>query len=124
MKKAIFIFFLSSMIYNTSVAQSLSQTRIVYESQDEIVMNNGDQYDILATTDFQKDAEKPAKSGLQIFDHTLTLNRVLVIKNNQNFKKLVEWSKGTVRFYEYREALDFKLEENELSNFAGVVVPD
>lgn len=108
---------LSLLMSICNYAQSLSKTHIIYESKDQIIMNNGKQYQILAKTDFYEVSDSSAKQHIEVLDYTLSLSRILVLKSNDEFIKLVEWSDEDVKFYEYPEVIDFKLEEDQIANY-------
>ncbi len=116
MKRILLSFFLFTSL--TIFGQSLSKTHIIYESKDQIIMNNGKQYQILAETNFYDTADSSIKQHIKVLGHVLFLNRVLILKSDEEFIKIVEWSEDDVTFYEYPEVLDFKIEENQISSFA------
>jgi len=118
MKKAFCILLLGLLGFANGNSQSLSNIRIIFESENQVITNNGFQYDVLSKTSFNTNPDEISKQGLKIFNHNLHLNRILVIKKGQKFQKLVEWSDGPVKFYEFREAMDFKIEENQISYFS------
>ncbi|MBP2831989.1 hypothetical protein J8281_07280 [Aquimarina sp. U1-2] len=90
-------------------AQSLSKTHIIYESDDQVIMNNGKQYEILAATDVDKTLDTPTnQQHITVSNYTLSLNRILILKNNDELIKVVEWSNENAKFYEYPEIVDFE----------------
>ncbi|GAA4274225.1 hypothetical protein GCM10022258_35210 [Aquimarina gracilis] len=99
------------------LGQSLSKTHIIYESKDQIIMNNGKQYQILAETHFDKNSDSSISQQKEMLGHVLSLNRILVLKNDEESIKLVEWSNDNIKFYEYPKVLAFLIEEKQESNF-------
>ena len=100
----------------TSYGQSLSKTHVIYESKDQIVLNNGLQYKILVDKPFFEVTDPTVEKNIQVVEHTLRLNRVLILQSDNEYKELIEWTKGNMKFYESRELVRFNLEGNNISD--------
>ncbi|MDH7446539.1 hypothetical protein [Aquimarina sp. 2201CG14-23] len=100
MKSILFSFFM--MIAISSYGQVLSKTNIIFESKDSIVMNDGKKYKIIKETPLYAVADTTIKLRYSFKDKTLILNRVLLIKEKDKPKQLIEWVKGKMIYYEYR----------------------
>ncbi|WP_062055329.1 hypothetical protein [Aquimarina longa] len=106
MKRLLFLLFLLVALNN--YAQSLSKTQIIYERKDQIVLNNGKQYKIIDNKPFYLVSDTTIKAHKQFKDHLLRLNRVLILSNDDNYIKLIEWVKEDMKLYESREFVKFK----------------
>ncbi|WP_299436095.1 hypothetical protein [uncultured Aquimarina sp.] len=105
MKSILFSFFLTIGI--SSYGQVLSKTNIIYESQKTVVMNNGKEYKILKEAPLYEaftDTTIPLRYNFE--DKVLILKRVLILKEKDNEKELIEWAQGKMTFYELRESKD------------------
>ena len=103
MKSILFSFFLTIGI--SGYGQVLSKTNIIYESKKTVVMNNGKEYTILKTAPLYEaftDTTIPLKYNFE--DKVLILNRVLILKEEDKEKELIEWVQGKMTFYELRES--------------------
>ncbi len=114
MKIVLLIVFLCITINN--YAQSLSKNNIIYERKDQIVLNNGKQYQILVEKPFYKVADTSIKKFVQVVNDLLRLNRVLILHNNDEYIELVEWIKGDIRLYQLRELANANLKKGNISN--------
>ncbi|MCK8520543.1 hypothetical protein M0D21_03125 [Aquimarina sp. D1M17] len=114
MKKLLLFFFL--MLWLQNYAQSLSKTSIIYEHKDQVVMNNGRQYQILVTKPFYEVNDTSIQKYLDKGEHVLMLNRVLVLKNDDEYKEVIEWVKEGLKFYVSRDIINFKSIDNYISN--------
>ena len=110
MNKLLLLIFL--LISIQDYAQSLSKTSIIYERKNQVVMNNGKHYQILVDKPFYEIADNTIKRYIHVGDHTLMLNRVLVIRNDNEYNELIEWIKEDLRFYESREIINFTTIDN------------
>lgn len=114
MKKLLLFFFL--MLWLQNYAQSLSKTSIIYERKDQVVMNNGRQYQVLVTKPFYEINDTSIQKYLDKDEHVLMLNRVLVLKNDDEYKEVIEWVKESLKFYVSRDIINFKSVDNYISN--------
>ncbi|GAA4278911.1 hypothetical protein [Aquimarina mytili] len=114
MKKYLLIVFI--LFSAPHYGQSLSKTSIIYEAKQQVVMNNGKSYQILIEKPFYEIADTTIQRHKQIGDDLLRLNRILILKNNNEHIKLIEWSKERIRFYQSKEIIDFDF---EMKNFSG-----
>ncbi|WP_109300677.1 hypothetical protein [Aquimarina sp. AU474] len=115
MKRILLLVFLC--ISANNYAQSLSKTKVIYERKDQIVLNNGLQYQILAEKPFYEISDSSIKKHLTIADHVLMLNRILVIRRDNEYKELIEWVEKDTRFYDSRDITEFKSIENYVSDY-------
>ncbi len=115
MKKCLFLLFL--LFSTIQYGQSVSKTHIIYEYKDQIIMDNGKQFQILTETPFYEVSDTTIDKFIQIGDHVLSLNRILTIKSdNDEYLELIEWSTDDMKFYEYREIGNFNPKESNISN--------
>ncbi|WP_147406224.1 hypothetical protein [Aquimarina sp. BL5] len=101
MKSILFSFFL--MLVISGYGQALSKTNIIFESKKIVVMNNGKEYKILKETPLYAITDTTIPLRYTFEDKTLILNRVLLVKEKNEKKELIEWVKGKMTFYELRE---------------------
>ncbi|WP_299253339.1 hypothetical protein [uncultured Aquimarina sp.] len=104
MKSILFSFFLMFTIFG--YGQALSKTKIIFESKKVVVMNNGKEYKILKETPLYAVTDTSIPLRYIIKNKTLILNRVLLVKEADEKKELIEWIKGKMTFYELRESKD------------------
>ncbi|WP_299180569.1 hypothetical protein [uncultured Aquimarina sp.] len=102
MKSILFSFFL--VIAISGYGQVLSKTNIIYESKKTVVMNNGKEYQIIKETPLYAVSDTTIPLRYKFRDNVLILNRVLLVKEADKSKELIEWTKGKMLFYELREA--------------------
>ena len=85
--------------------QVLSETSIIFESKKSIILNNGSEYKLVKET--------PLESAVLDFtipithveaEKTLVLNRVLLIKKEEQEQELIEWITGPMKFYKLRNS--------------------
>jgi len=91
---------------NHSFGQTLSKTSILYENKNQIVLNNGKNYEKLIETPFYEVKDKSIKNYIEIEDHLFRLNRVFVLKTNNENIQLIEWVKEKMSFYKYHVLTD------------------
>ncbi len=115
MKRTLLSFLLFTSF--TVFGQSLSKTHIIYESKNQIIMNDGKQYELVTQTRFEENVDKYVPQQRNILGHVLRLNRILEIKNDTKSMKLAEWSNEAVKFYEYSKNIHFARKENQESDF-------
>ncbi len=101
MKSILFSFFL--VIAISGYGQVLSKTNIIYESKKTVVMNNGKEYQIVKETPLYAVSDTTIPLRYKFRDNILILNRVLLVKEDNKSKELIEWTKGKMLFYELRE---------------------
>ncbi len=94
MKKIILLILLFTIM--NGHAQSLSKTSIIYERKNQVVLNNGKQYEILANKPFYEVSDSTIQLYKEANGHVLRLNRVLILKNEQENIELIEWVKEEV----------------------------
>ncbi|WP_298539671.1 hypothetical protein [uncultured Aquimarina sp.] len=104
MKSILFSFFLILAI--SGYGQALSKTNIIFESKKAVVMNDGKEYKILKETPLYAVTDTSIPLRYNFEDKTLILNRVLLVKENEEKKELIEWIKGKMTFYELRPSKD------------------
>lgn len=114
MKRILLIVFLSLTVNN--YAQSLSKTNIIYERKDQIVLNNGKQYQILVDKPFYQVSDISIQKYKQVQNDLLRLNRVLILRNNDEYIELIEWVKEDLKLYQSIELVDANLKEKILSD--------
>ncbi|WP_282078989.1 hypothetical protein [Aquimarina algiphila] len=114
MKRILFIVFLCITVNN--YAQSISKTNIIYERKDQIVLNNGKQYQILVDKPFYQVTDTNIQKYKQVVNDLLRLNRVLILRNNDEYVELVEWVKEDIKLYQSKELVDANLKENIISD--------
>ncbi len=115
MKKCLFLLFL--LFSTIQYGQSVSKIHIIYEYKDQIIMDNGKQFQILRETLFYEVSDTTIDKFIQIGDHVLSLNRILTIKSdNDEYLELIEWSTDDMKFYEYREIGNLNPEKTNISN--------
>lgn len=83
--------------------QVLSKTNIIFESNKTVVLNNGKEYEILKLTPLYAVSDTSIPLRHTVKDKTLILNRVLLIKEKDEPKELIEYIKGKMFYYELRE---------------------
>lgn len=84
--------------------QTLSKIKILYESKDVVVLNSGQKYQIIKETPLYAITDVTIPIKYELDGKTLVLNRVLLVKSRKEKenKKLIEWIKGKLIFYELR----------------------
>ncbi len=122
MKRIVFLIFLFAAINN--YAQALSKTHIIFESKDQIIMNNGKQYQKLVEKPYYEISDETIQKHKQVVHHVLKLNRILILRSDNEYTQVVEWLKENMRFYEYIEMADFNLEQNNISDSRELPIPD
>ena len=88
MKKSLLTIFLG--ISCLMHAQNLSRAHVIYEFEDQIVMNDGQQYKVLSTTQFYEVNDPTIFQYKRVFDHVLRLNRVLILQSEKKQMNLVQ----------------------------------
>ncbi|MBW1298155.1 hypothetical protein [Aquimarina litoralis] len=106
MKSKLLLVFLALGI--SGYGQVLSKTNIIFESNKTIVMNNGKEYKILKETPLYAISDTTIPLRHKVKENTLILNRVLLIKEKDEQKELIEWIKGKMIFYELRSSKNSK----------------
>ncbi|MBG6129890.1 hypothetical protein IWQ47_000808 [Aquimarina sp. EL_43] len=101
MIKIILLLFLLFSFNN--YAQCLSKVQLIFEDTSLIVMNNGEQYQISTIKPFYRVNDPSIPKYISAKNQVLRINRVLLLKNNQRFKRLVEWTEKGYKYYEYRD---------------------
>ncbi|WP_103068511.1 hypothetical protein [Aquimarina sediminis] len=114
MKRLLLIFCLFTVVNNYS--QSLSKTNIIYERKDQIVLNDGRQYEILVNKPFYLVSDTSIKKYKQVSDHVFRLNRVLILRGDNKYTELIEWVKEDMKLYESREPINQGLDKNVISD--------
>ncbi len=97
-------------------AQSLSKTSIIFEAKQQVVLNNGKPYQILIEKPFYEISDTTIQRHKQVGDNLLRLNRVLILKNENEHIKLIEWLKEGIRFYQSKEIIDYDFEIKKFSD--------
>lgn len=119
MKRILLLVFL--FITFANYAQSLSKTQILYERKDQIVMNDGRQYQVLVNKPFYAVSDAKIERYKQVADHVFRLNRVLILRNDDTYIELIEWVKENMKLYQTRQPVDFDINEIDISD--SVVSP-
>ncbi|WP_159025662.1 hypothetical protein [Aquimarina sp. Aq78] len=101
MIKILFLFFLFFSFSN--YAQCLSKVQLIFEDTDLIVMNNGEQYKISTIKPFYRVNDPSIPKYISAKNQVLRINRVLLLKNNEDYRRLVEWTERGYKYYEYRD---------------------
>ncbi len=102
MKKLLLLILLCVIV--KSNAQSLSKTYIIYERKDQIVLNNGKQYQILYNKPFYEVSDNTIEPYREFNGHVLRLNRVLTLKGKNEYLELIEWVKEkNIKLYRRRK---------------------
>ncbi|TPN89093.1 hypothetical protein [Aquimarina algicola] len=113
-----FIFLLGYVSLN---AQSASRTHVIYESKDQIVINNGESYQIVDQKPFFEVHDATIRQYKNFKNYTLRLNRVVIVKNQKNDlqKQLVEWQQDNFKYYELRDIAtsDSEKKKSTTANF-------
>ncbi|MEW7291846.1 hypothetical protein [Aquimarina sp. 2304DJ70-9] len=112
-KYLLLIFTLFSIV---QYGQSLSKTSILYESKDLVVMNNGKSYQILDEKPFFEISDTTIEKYIQIEDHLLRLNRIMMLRNENEYSELIEWLKDDFKFYKSRVIIDYDNKGNNVSD--------
>lgn len=85
--------------------QVVSETNIIFESKKSIILNNGSEYELIKETPLEAIMDVTIPITHSIEEKTFVLNRVLLIKNEEDEKKeLIEWITGTSKFYKLRDS--------------------
>jgi len=86
--------------------QTISKTKIIYQHENDIILNDGHAYEIVKESyPFELNQNHSADNfNLQIDNHKLYINKVILLKNkNKNkYVELIEWTKGEMIFYQKR----------------------
>jgi len=99
----IFIFysiFLPVIIYG----QVLSETSIIFESKKSIILNNGSEYTLIKETPLESVMDLTIPIMHLEEERTLVLNRVLLIKKEEQEQELIEWITRIIKFYKLRNS--------------------
>lgn len=83
--------------------QVLSKTNIIFESNKSVVLNNGKEYKILKETPLYAISDTIIPLRYKVKETILILNRILLIKEKDEPKELIEYIKGKKFYYELRE---------------------
>ena len=107
MKRLFTIFVLLAVTY--SYGQCLSENNIVFENDRLVNLNNGAQFEKIA----EKDANSLTSTSSvnkykEIGDIKLILNRVIILKNANGYKEMIEYVNGIFSFYEYKDFENLK----------------
>ncbi len=122
MNKYLLIVFL--LFTSSHFAQTLSKTSILYESKNQVVLNNGKKYTKLVETPFYEIKDTAIKKHIQVADHLLRLNRIFILKTGSEYVELIEWVKEKMSFYEYRELSDSQMGINYLLDSEMLIETD
>lgn len=97
-------FFLFYSLFSISIfCQSTGSINVIYESNDEIVMNTGKKYLIIKDTPYYAVADTTIRLQQKINGQIFRLNRVLELENGEEKKQLIELIKQNKLVYKYRE---------------------
>ncbi len=110
-----YLFLIFTLFSIAQYGQSLSKTSIIYEFEDQVIMNNGKHYQTLVEKPFFEISDTTIQRYIQLEDHVLRLNRVLVLKNESEYTELIEWVKDDFRFYKSRAIIDYDSKKNNAS---------
>ncbi|MEW7278471.1 hypothetical protein ABW636_07735 [Aquimarina sp. 2201CG1-2-11] len=92
MKKLLLLILLCTIVEIN--AQSLSKTHIIYERKDQVVLNDGKQYQIVLNQPFYEVSDNTIAPYKESNGHVLRLNRVLRLKDKDGiYIELIEWVK-------------------------------
>lgn len=105
MKKILLLIFLFLSSHN--YAQSLSKTKIIYERKDNIIMNDGKNYEIVVNKPFYSVRDSTIPRHKQVSDHVFRLNRVLILRNEDTYIELIEWVKENMKTYQSKKLVNF-----------------
>lgn len=100
MKKILLLIF--SLAFLTSFGQSLTPTRIIFETNDHITLQNGKEYEIVGNL-VAENVEDPTIFQIHnVLGHQLPLRRVLVVIRNDEYFQLIEWRLERTVYYQRR----------------------
>ena len=92
----LFLFFISLVSY----AQTSSKAEILYKSKDIIVLNDGVKYKVVIERPYYYVNDAAVQQYKQVGEKVLQLNRVLILKNEKDHKRLIEWLDEGKKVYE------------------------
>jgi len=87
--------------------QTLSKTKIIYQHKSDIILNDGNAYEIVKESyPFELNQNHATDNfNLQIDKHKLYINKVILLKTKSKKNKyveLIEWTKDKMIFYQRR----------------------
>lgn len=107
MKK--FFTILSLLAVTYSYGQCLSPDKIVFENDKQISLNNGMLYEKIAEKNINTLSQSQSIALVkEVGDIKLRLNRILVVKNANAFKEVLEYTSGIYTFYDYKDIKNVK----------------
>ncbi|MFC5045360.1 hypothetical protein ACFSTE_17625 [Aquimarina hainanensis] len=120
MKKILLVLILFSTL--SHYGQTLSETHIIYGYKNIIIMDNGQKFTIVNETPFYEVHDNSIPQLYELQDHVLRLNRVIVMRDDEGtYKKLIEWVKHQMTFYELRKIDSSLYKENKITNLDSMM---
>lgn len=97
-------------------AQCLSETKVIYEYRDQLILNDGLTYKVLEEKQFYQISDPSIAQHQQVGDLTLRLNRVLIIWSEEldKTKQLIEWVRPSQTYYHSSEVKEDMAIANKL----------
>ncbi|WP_378187967.1 hypothetical protein ACE939_06080 [Aquimarina sp. W85] len=85
----------------TNFAQCLSETQVIYQYKDQLILNDGLTYKVLDEKQFYQVSDPSIAQHQEVGDLVLRLNRVLIIWSDELGKKkqLIEWVRPSQTYY-------------------------
>ncbi|TYP75178.1 hypothetical protein [Aquimarina intermedia] len=105
MKKLLILLLLLPAI---QFAQCLSDTKVIYEYRDQIILNDGLAYKVVEEKHFYQISDPSIAQHQEVGDLVLRLNRVLILWSEEldKTKRLIEWVRPSQTYYvcsDYKE---------------------
>lgn len=88
----------------SSYGQSLTPTRIIFETNTDIVFQNGQEYTIVQSKNAQEVKDPTIFESLHILGYDLALNRVLWLTDSKKTFQLIEWQTDGKFYYQRRSS--------------------
>ena len=92
--KKLLLFILLCSIVEIHAQEVVSKTHIIYERKDQVVLNDGKQYQIVLNQPFYEVSDNTIAPYKESNGHVLRLNRILRLKDKDGvYIELIEWVK-------------------------------